>query len=256
MFSETKAVILSICHHTGRAEHGIAKPNEGSVVAPRHKVSAPICVVSQRSEEEICLVSFTFFQHRRAGVGTHPDRTWCQCGSFSWVLARPQIENGFCQKGASRRQSRCSWCRGVGGGIEFRMLLRASKPRHGGRVRNRATQPTNELNFGGVRTTGAVVVMTVSPTHQLEVCGHRPDMSLRFCGLCGRCVNSIPHTSHFLMFHSTHCNVTLTLAQIWCVAHLILSFLLFAFHLLSHLLFHFIVLHFLLVGDKNLAHSC
>ena len=32
-------------------------------------------------------------------------------------------------------------------------------------------------------------------------------------------VNSTPHTSHFFVFHSTHFNVTLTLAQAWCVAH-------------------------------------
>ena len=27
-----------------------------------------------------------------------------------------------------------------------------------------------------------------------------------------------PHTSHFLVFHSTHFNVTLTLARVWCVS--------------------------------------
>ena len=30
-------------------------------------------------------------------------------------------------------------------------------------------------------------------------------------------MNSTPHTSHFLVLHSTHFNITLTLAQVWCV---------------------------------------
>ena len=36
-------------------------------------------------------------------------------------------------------------------------------------------------------------------------------------------MNSTPHTSHFLVLHSTHFSVTLTLAQVWCVAHFISS---------------------------------
>ena len=66
-------------------------------------------------------------------------------------------------------------------------------------------------------------------------------------------MNSTPHTSHFLVFHSTHSNVTLTLAQeqgVWRALHtcvilmrsycvllnsLRLSLLLCAFHLLSDL---------------------
>ena len=65
-------------------------------------------------------------------------------------------------------------------------------------------------------------------------------------------VNSTPHTSHFLVFRSTHFNVTLTLAHqqgVWRALHtcvifthvvccLILYDSLFAFHLLSHLPFH------------------
>ena len=68
--------------------------------------------------------------------------------------------------------------------------------------------------------------------------------------------NSTPHTSHFLVFHSTHFNVTLTWAQeqgVWRALHtcvifmrsccvvldsLRLSLLLFVFQLLSHLPFH------------------
>ena len=83
-----------------------------------------------------------------------------------------------------------------------------------------------------------------------------PFRRVQWCDLPSRCVNSTPHTSHFLVFHSTHFNVTLTLAQeqgVWRALHtcvifmrsccvlldfLRLSLLLFAFHLLSHLPFH------------------
>ena len=39
-------------------------------------------------------------------------------------------------------------------------------------------------------------------------------------GMWARSVNSTPHASHFLVFHSTHFNVTLTLAQVWCVSRI------------------------------------
>ena len=68
-------------------------------------------------------------------------------------------------------------------------------------------------------------------------------------------VNSIPHTSHFLMLHNTNFNVTSTLAQVWRAAHISLhpifmrswcgcfdslrfSLLLLVVHLPSYLHFH------------------
>ena len=89
-------------------------------------------------------------------------------------------------------------------------------------------------------------------------------------------MNSTPHTSHFLVFHSTHFNVTLTLAQVWCVSrtsfHPILMrsscgcldtlydspfhSLLAIFSLISFF-FHFPVLHLLLPCGEQVpcAHS-
>ena len=48
------------------------------------------------------------------------------------------------------------------------------------------------------------------------------------CPFVVRNVNSTPHRSHFLVFHSTHFNVTLTLAQeqgVWRVFHTCVIFM-------------------------------
>ena len=39
-------------------------------------------------------------------------------------------------------------------------------------------------------------------------------------GECTLCVNSTPHTSHFLVLHNAHSDVTSTLAQVWRAAHI------------------------------------
>ena len=169
VFSETSAVILSFCIHTGRAEQGVAKPGEQSVVAPRQTV---------RWRNLCCFFHFLPAQASRCritsrlhvvprwiylmGLGETPDREWILP---EWRVPPPD---------AVQLVWRC-WSRDRVPDVASRKQNQGIgwvKP-----TRNRPSQPTNELNptsGDGVKTTSAVVVMIVRPTHQLEVgCGYR-----------------------------------------------------------------------------------